>query len=132
AHVLLAFILIYSDKVELAIKLIKRAFRLNPIPTSDFYLFLAIAYREKGQYEKAIEECKKALSSNPDLLMPYLTLAASYSSLDRTENARKAVEEILRIHPGFSLEYFAATLPHKNQEKLDEYINALRKAGLPE
>jgi adenylate cyclase len=71
AYVLLAFILIYSDNVELAIKLIKRAFRLNPIPTSDFYLFLAIAYREKGQYEKAIEECKKALSSNPDLLMPY-------------------------------------------------------------
>ncbi|MGD9132943.1 MAG: hypothetical protein PVF78_04820, partial [Desulfobacterales bacterium] len=81
---------------------------------------------------KAIEQCKKALSGNLDLLMPNLTLAASYSSLDRTENARKAVEEILRIHPGFSLEYFAATLPHKNQKKLDEYINALRKAGLPE
>jgi adenylate cyclase len=132
AHALLAFILIYSDKVELAIKLIKRAFRLNPIPTSESYTFLAIAYREKGQYEKAIEQCKKALSGNLDLLIPNLTLAASYSSLDRTEDACKAVDEILRIHPGFSLEYFAATLPHKNQEKLDEYINALRKAGVPE
>jgi tetratricopeptide (TPR) repeat protein len=59
-------------------------------------------------------------------------LASSYSSLNRTEEARKAVEEILRINPGFSLEYYANTLPLKNQEKLDIYINALRKAGLPD
>jgi adenylate cyclase len=59
-------------------------------------------------------------------------LAASYSSLKRIKEARKAVEEILRIQPDFSLEYWANTLPFKNQEKLDKYINALRNAGLPE
>jgi len=132
AHAQLAFILICSDKIELAIKLLKRALRLNPIPQSYFYSYLGIAYQNNGQYEKAIEVLKKALSGNPDYLAGYLTLAASYSSLNRTEDARKAVEEILRIQPGFSLEYFAATLPIKNQEKLDEYINNLRKAGLPE
>ena len=62
----------------------------------------------------------------------YLTLAASYSTLNRTEDARKAVEEILRIQPDFSLEYHAKTVPYKNQEKLDKSIIALRKAGLPE
>jgi tetratricopeptide (TPR) repeat protein len=75
---------------------------------------------------------KKALSGNPDQLTPYLTLAASYSFLNRPEEARKAVDEILRINPGFSLEYYANTLPYKNQEKLDKFINALRKAGLSE
>jgi adenylate cyclase len=130
AHLLLGSILIYSDEIELAIELIERAFRLNPIPTPDFYSFLAIAYRENGQYEKAIEVAKKALSGNPDLLTPHLTLAASYSSLNRNEEARKAVEEILRIHRGFSLEYHANILPYKNKKKLDKLINALRKAGL--
>jgi adenylate cyclase len=132
AHANLAYILIFSDKIELAIKLLKRAFRLNPIPQSYFYLFLGIAYRYNGQYEKAIEMCKKALSGNPDNLGAYLSLAASYSTFNRIEDARKAVEEILRIDPDFSLEYYAKTVPLKNQEKLDKTINALRKTGLPE
>jgi hypothetical protein len=59
-------------------------------------------------------------------------LAASYSSLNRSGEARKAVEKILRIHPPFTLERHSNTLPFKNQEKLKEYINALGKAGLPE
>ena len=132
AHASLAFILILSDKIELAIKLLKRAFRLNPIPQSGFYVILAEAYRSNGQYEKAIELCEKTLSGNPDNLSAYLVLAASYSSLNRIEDARKAVEEILRIQPGFSLEYYSNTIPFKNQEMFDKYINALRKAGLAE
>jgi uncharacterized protein HemY len=59
-------------------------------------------------------------------------LAATYSTLNRNEEARKAVEEILRINPDFSLKYFANTLPYKNREKLDNFINVLRRAGLPE
>ena len=132
AHVQLAFILIYSDKIELAIKLLKKALRLNPIPPSYYYDLLGLAYRVNGQYEKAIEMCKKALSVSPDNVSAYITLAASYSFINRTEDASKAVEEILGIQPDFSLEYFANTQPYKNQEKLDKFINALRKAGLPE
>ena len=112
--------------------MLERAFRLNPIPTLDFYISLAWAYRENGQYEKAIEVCEKAISGNPDYMHGYLTLAASYSSLNRSGEARKAVEKILRIHPPFTLERHSNTLPFKNQEKLKEYINALGKAGLPE
>jgi len=117
AHVHLAFILILSDETELAIKLLKRAFRLNPIPLPHYYSFLAMAYRNNGQYEKAIELSKKGLIGNPDQLPVYLTLAASYFYLNRTEEAHKAVEEVLRIYPNFSG---------------DNFIDALRKAGLPE
>jgi adenylate cyclase len=132
AHANLAFILIYSDKVELGIKLLKKALRLNPIPPSRFYIFLAVAHRINEQHEKAIKLAEKALSGNPDQLTPYLTLAAAYSSLNRTENAHKAVEEVLRIDPDFSLEYYANILPYKNHVTRDKYIEALRKAGLPE
>jgi adenylate cyclase len=131
AHANLAYILIFSDKIELAIKLLKRALRLNPIPPSYYYDCLGIAYRVNGQYEKAIEMCKKALSISPDNLSAYVTLAASCSPINRNEDASKAVEEILRIQPDVSLEYFANIQPYKNQEKLDNFINALRKAGLP-
>jgi len=132
AHAQLAFILCLSDETELAIKLLKRAFRLNPIPPPHFYIILAMAYRNNGQYEKAIELSEKGLVGNPDQLTVYLTLAASYYLLGQTEEAHKAVEEVLRIDPNFSLEYQAKAMPYKHQETGDKLINALRKAGLPE
>jgi adenylate cyclase len=132
AHAQLAFILILSDKTELAIKLIKRAFRLNPIPPSHYYDFLAMAHRNNGDYEKAIKLAEQGIVGNPDQLAVYLTLTTSYSLLNRTEEARKAAEEVLRIDPDFSLEYYANTMPYKRQETADKFIDALRKAGLPE
>jgi len=132
AHVHLGYMLIMSDKTELGIKLLKRAFRLNPIPLPHYYTFLAMAYRNIEQYEKAIELSKKGLIGYPDQLAVYLTLAASYMSLNRTEEAHKAVDEILRINPNFSLKYYAAILPYKRQETTDKFVEALRKAGLPE
>ncbi|NNK84762.1 MAG: tetratricopeptide repeat protein [Desulfobacterales bacterium] len=128
----LALFLCFSDKTELAIKLLKRAFRLNPIPSPSNYIFLAIAYRVDGQYEKAIEVAEKGLKDNPDQLSPYLALASSYSLLNRDEDARKAAKQVLRIDPNFSLDYLSKTLPYKNQETLNEYVEALRKAGLPD
>ena len=132
AHAHLAFILCCSNKIELAIKLLKRAFRLNPIPPPHFYYFLGTAYRLNGQYEKAIELAKKCLRENPDQLEPNLILAVSYSLLNNAKEAHNAVEEVLRINPNLSIEYFAKTLPYKHQETVDEIINALRKAGLPD
>jgi adenylate cyclase len=132
SHAGLAFILCLSDKQELGIKVLKRAFRLNPIPQPYFYSFMAMAYRIDEQNEKAVEFAKKSLSGNPDQLMPYLTLAASYSFLNRKEDAKKATKEILRIDPNFSLDYLSKTLPYKNQEAVDSYMALLRRAGLPE
>ena len=83
-------------------------------------------------YEKAIKCAETGLSGNPDMILLYLTLAASYSSLNRTEEAHKAVEEVLRIDPNFSLEYQAKAMPYKHQETGDKLINALHLAGLPD
>ena len=130
-HAQLALMYIFSDETDMAIKLLKRAFRLNPIPPPHYYDFLAMAHLNNGQYEKAIQLSKKSLRDNPDQFGIYFTLTASYSALNRIEEAHNTVEEILRIHPNFSLEYYTKTLPYKNQETLDKYIEALRKAGLP-
>jgi adenylate cyclase len=132
AHAQLAFIHILSDNTTLAIKLLNRALRLNPIPPYYYYDFLAFAYRNSGDYEGAIKLAKKSLRGNPDQLTGYLTLAASYSLLNRTEKAHKAVEDVLRINSDFSLEYYAKTLPYKRQATADKFVEAFRKAGLPE
>jgi len=51
--------------------------------------------------------------------------------MGREKEARAEVEEILRINPKFSLDYFAKTAtPYKDQSEVDKVVNALRKAGL--
>ena len=132
AHAIFAFTLFSSDETELSIKMLNRAFRLCPIPPPHFYIFLAMAYRNNGEYEKAIELAKKGLRGNPDQLTAYLVLDASYSFLNRTVEANKAAEEIMRIHPNFSLEYYANIIPYKNHETKERYVEALRRAGLPD
>jgi len=131
AHALYGFILFSSDKTRLAIKILKRALRLNPFPQSFFYTFLAMAYRNNGDYEKAIEFAKKGLIDNPDQLTPNLVLAASYSFTKRIEAANTAAKEILRIDPKFSLEHYTNFITYKNQDTKNRYVEALRKAGLP-
>ncbi len=91
-----------------------------------------MALRNIGQYEKAIELSEKGLKYSPDQLSAYLTLAACYIYLNRPEEAQKAVEEVLRIDPNFSLEYHVRAMPYKNQETGNNFVDALRKAGLPE
>ena len=132
AHAHLGFIFCLSDETELAIKFLERAFRLNPIPPPHFYSMLAMAHRNNGQYEKAIDLSEKGLIENPDQLTVYLTLTACYIYLNRTEEAHRAAEEVLRIDPNFSLEYQLGAMPYKNQETGNNFVDALRKAGLPE
>ncbi len=51
--------------------------------------------------------------------------------MGREKEARAEAEEVLRIDPKFSLDYYAkAVLNFKDPSKNDKVANALRKAGL--
>ena len=132
AHVHLAAISNYAGKSDEAIRLIKKAFRLNPTPTSYYYNHLGTAYRSLQKYEDAITACESMIHMNPNSLPPYITLASCHSLLNQIDKARQAVTDILRIDPQYSIGQFALTMPFKDKEELDLYLQALRKAGLPE
>ncbi|MCX5913835.1 MAG: tetratricopeptide repeat protein, partial [Deltaproteobacteria bacterium] len=108
---------------------LQHAIRLNPFAPSMFFNNLAVAYRDAGQYEKAIEEAKKALQREPNTQFPYIHMAISYIRLGREEEARTAAAEILRINPKFSLERYAKTLPF-TKPVADRIVEDLRKVGL--
>jgi tetratricopeptide (TPR) repeat protein len=130
AHAHLAMTLHYAGRPEEAVALFKKATRLNPMPPNWYLFSLGDAYCLTGQYEEAIATVKKALRRNPDDLMAHIALATSYSMAGREEEARAEAAEVLRIDPKFSLEYFAKTLPYKNQADTELAVDALRKAGL--
>jgi adenylate cyclase len=128
----LAFTLTYVEEASKAVRLMKRAFRLNPIPPAYYYAWMGMAYESDGQYEKAIEVCKKAIGLNPQLYVSYFPLIYSCMSINRIEDAYAYVDSFLKVAPKFSLSLFKSIEPFKNPKRADKCINTLRKAGLPE
>ena len=59
-----------------------------------------------------------------------LELAVCYAALNRNEDAKTEVTEILKTRPDFSLEMFSKGLPYRDPEYKKTYLDLLRKAGL--
>ena len=125
----LGLVLTWAGRPEEGVRYLEHAIRLNPFAAPIFFNNLAVAYRDAGQYEKAIEECKKALQREPNSQFPYIHMAISYLRLGREEEARAAAAEILRVNPKFSLERYARALPF-TKPVADRIVEDLRKAGL--
>jgi adenylate cyclase len=132
AHARLAMSLYNAGRHEEAIALLERAIRLNPYPPNWYLVNLGNAYRNVGKYEEAVTLFKRVLSRNPHYLYAHIGLASVYSLLNREEEARAEVKEILRINPKFSLERFAKVLLYKNKSDMEMVIDSLRTAGLPD
>jgi len=119
----------WAGKGEEAIPYIQQAIRLNPLPPAEYFIPLAVAYRDTGQYEKAIEEAKKVLQREPNNQFAHIHIAVSNIRLGREKEARAAAAEILRINPEFSLEPYGKILPFP-QSIAERVVADLRKAGL--
>jgi tetratricopeptide (TPR) repeat protein len=130
AHDYLGFALRFAGRPDEAISVIKKAIRLNPFPPAAAFYNLGMAYLYTGQCQEAIAACEKALQQTTDNLLAHITATAAYSRCGRQEEARETAAGVLRINPKFSTKYFAKKLPYKNQADLDQYIGALRQAGL--
>ncbi len=129
-HAALAFSLRFAGRPDEAIALFKKAIRLSPIPAQWYLTSLGSCYFMVGRYEEAISVYKKGLNLNPEDVLTHAGLAATYSLLERDEEARAQAAEVLKIDPKFSLESYRKGRLYKNPEDLEREINAMRKAGL--
>jgi adenylate cyclase len=86
-----------------------------------------------ADYEGAIDWANKTVQ-NPlsSGYLPYAMLAASLVYKGQMEEARKALATALETKPDLSISYLENTLPTRESGGLDPYLDALRKAGLPE
>jgi adenylate cyclase len=84
------------------------------------------------RYEEAITVLKKSLHYKPDYYTAHLRLAICYAALGRKEEAHAEAAEVLRLNPKFSVKTFSKTFPISDKAVKERYIDALRKAGLPE
>jgi adenylate cyclase len=91
----------------------------------------AFAYFFIGEFEEAVSWGKKAIRDPKTIFWANAVYAAALAQLDRNEEARSAIDELLRRKPGFSLTFAKHTYP-LSEPAMDKFLTGLAKAGLPE
>jgi adenylate cyclase len=117
--------------LEMAIKLSPRDPLLNT-----WYFYICHAYSHLGQYERAIEWCRKSIGVKP-FWIAYADLAASYAWTGQQSEAQAAVAELRRMRPNYTVARWSEDGNgwSENTVFLTEFqriAEGLRKAGLPE
>ncbi len=136
AHAFLAYTLHYAGRLEEAIVHIEKAMRLQPHYPALYLMVLADSYFMVGRYNESIAANKKLLdrARRGEWLIhaPHLGLAANYMLLGQEEEAQFHSAEVLRTNPKFSLKVFESRNPYKDPADMEHWLDALRKAGIPE
>ncbi len=119
---------------DTAIEHFERAIRLSPFDPllSTFYGGIAMAHFEAERYAATVEWADKAVRIGPKFLPAYRWLAAGLARLDRLDEARAAARRLMALDPGGTLAGLRRRLSSFNTGLLDDYLDGLRKAGLPE
>ena len=123
--------LYHASRPAEAIAVFQKVLRLCPLkPPSMALTNIANSYRTLGQYDEAVRFYKKLLKEYPDHFSGNIALTATYSLMDRPEEARAQAEEVMRLNPKFSMERWARTIRFKDPAEVERILEALRKAGL--
>lgn len=131
-HVILGFALLYAGRPQSAIASLDRGGALDPYHQDIFLHFQAQARFQLGKYEEAIGFLRRRLLRNPETDISRVMLAACHGHLGQPGEARAVWNDLLRVNPGYSLEYRRRVLPYKNAADLESLLEGLRKAGLIE
>jgi tetratricopeptide (TPR) repeat protein len=114
------------------------ALRLSPHdPMAPIWqVHLCYLYNHLAQWERSIEWCEKALANNVKERAGALSeLATAYAWAGHEEEAKKAVAELRKIDPSFTMQTVARQRfsddPTFNAQGA-RIVEGLRKAGLPE
>jgi adenylate cyclase len=130
----LGFVLSYAGRPDDAITNLERAMRLSPRDHSMHMWLVGMgwAHFAMGRYEAAASWLERCRQTRPDYHLAHRALAATYAQLGRLEEARRALQEDLRLVAEESVSVIMAQIPYADPAFLEKYLAALRKAGLKE
>ncbi len=97
------------------------------------YNNLALIYSQLGQFDKALEDAKKAVELDPDLLAGYGQLVAAYMGLDRLDEARASTNAVFQ-HKGStqSFHVLLATIDWDEGKEADMEHELELASGVPD
>jgi len=118
----------------IAVEQANRALRLSPFDHLLYlpYVGLAYAHFAAGRFEKTAAAASLATQSNPRFSVPQILHVAALGRLDRSQEAKAAVQRLLELQPGLTVASAILSARYVNPENIAALANALRRAGLPE
>jgi adenylate cyclase len=118
----------------IAVEQANRALRLSPFdPWIQLpYTGLAYAHFAAGRFEETVAAASLATQSNPRFSVPQILHAAALGSLDRSEDAKTAVQRLLELQPGITVATAILSARYVDPKNIAALENALRRAGLPD
>jgi len=120
-----------AGNFEESILLFEKALRLNPYPPSFYYSRLGGAYFAVERYDEAVDVCRKGLKRNPRDVVARIILAIAYIGQGSKEEAQVEAKKVVKAFPDFSIRGYKAMSPQKNKLVLNNIVEAMDKAGLP-
>jgi len=135
AHCGLGDSLAYSGRLEESISSFDEAVHLsrNDPYRWGFLMYGSLAHLLMGDDETAAEWALNAVRVPNSHYWANAALVAALGYLDRPDETRAAVAELLRRKPEFSCRFARDHLFYvKDPAQVDHYVSGLRKAGIPE
>jgi len=123
-----------SGDTARAIEHLARAMRLSPLDPLTFFMqtFTAFAHFQEGRHEEAWRLAERASREQPSYVTALRIAAASNAAAGRFDEARKHVARALRLDPDLRLSNLTERVSTLRPDVFAKYVDALRKAGLPE
>jgi TolB-like protein len=120
--------LVYAEQPEESVKVMEKAMRLNPYYPDTYLWYLADAYNALGRSSDVIATVRRMQNPAEGSRL----LAANYAHLGMIDEARAAADEVMRLHPHFSIRSWRHRPPYRDTRIIERYVEGMRKAGLPE
>jgi adenylate cyclase len=134
ANLFMGFYLQFAGEAALAVEHLLLAKRLSPVVTVRDLAFMGSAQFMNRNYAEAlrifIERDRKfpgRKNRNSSVIQ-----AATYTLLERHEEAAVEVKELLEAHPDFNLSQWKFGKLWKSEENQSRLYNAAKQAGIPE
>ena len=110
-----------------------RGIELSPFDPH-VYVFLTVAgmaHAVAGQYDKAIELCRRSLRRNRMYLATHRLLAIALALAGRVDEARTVAAELLTLEPELTVSRFRERYPGSASAQAEPFCAALAMAGVP-
>ena len=136
-HVWMGITNLFMARPGIAIPHFERGIQLNPrAPAlSTHYRNIAVAHVHQGNDAEALAFAERSVRLPNPWARSYETLAAVYGLAGLEDDARAAVEVLLKRWPGYSIAQHRAEMVSRRPaflEQRERYLEGLRRAGLPE
>ena len=126
----------FSGRMIEAIPHFEQAVGLSPHDPQKwaFLLYGSLALMLLERYDEAAEWAVRSIAATNSTFWSYAQLVAVHSRAGRMEEARAAVNDLMRKEPAFSSAGFSRQFLfyHKDQSQVARYCQILRDADLPE